>query len=309
MFLIDLKTLKTQAFRGINAFNVFKSFKNIEALTRLKASKLVRTKKYLKVYHTYIYNSKEHEASMSFDKNSCNAMGNAAMTTSIMGIICINFRTSGLRGNNHGRQSHGMTEQLRTCQRTRQRTWRTISAKHVVQSTLTLSPRPLSLTKKVRRDRTGLPSLQSQARGRFTSICFTNRVGSLKPRPRTGSPMDTLAHRVIVIHWAYQWVGLKLLAADNTTCHFASHPANGVQDPHLVCLVNPAGKALKLGFPSSSRPGRWRWSAGHTTSWSRSSLAHITRNKNTWQHIPAGANQACRYPKSGLQIQKVRPLQ
>ena len=43
-------------------------------------------------------------------------MGNAAMTTCIMGIICINFRTSGFRGNNHGRQSNGTTEQLRTSQ-------------------------------------------------------------------------------------------------------------------------------------------------------------------------------------------------
>ena len=53
---------------------------------------------------------------MSFDKNSCNAMGNAAMTTCIMGIICINFRTSGFMGNNHGRQSNGTTEQIRTSQ-------------------------------------------------------------------------------------------------------------------------------------------------------------------------------------------------
>ena len=253
-------------------------------------------------YNINQHKSKEHEEKRSFDKNSCNAMGNAAMTTCIMGIICINFRTSGFRGNNHGRQSHGTMEQLRTCQRTRQRIWRTQSAKHVVHEwsiiTLTLSPRPLSSTKTVRRDWTGLPSLQSQARGRvyFTSICFTNRVGSLKPHPRTGSPMDTLAHRVIVIHWAYQWVGLKLLAADNTTCHCASHPANGVQDLHLVCLVNPAGKALKLGFPSSSRPGRWRWSAGHTTSWSRSSLAHITRKKISLAAHSCGRRSSLQVP-------------
>ena len=46
----------------------------------------------------------------------CNAMVNAAMTTCIIGIICINFRTRGFRGNNHGRQSRGTTEQLRTSQ-------------------------------------------------------------------------------------------------------------------------------------------------------------------------------------------------
>ena len=112
--------------------------------------------------------------------------------------------------------------------------------------------------------------------------------------------MDTLAHRVIVIHWAYQWVGLKLLAVDNTTCHCASHPANGVQDLHLICLVNPAGKALKLGFPSSSRPGSWRWSAGHTTSWSRPSLAHITRQK-----ISLAAHSCGR--RSSLQVPEIWP--
>ena len=103
--------------------------------------------------------------------------------------------------------------------------------------------------------------------------------------------MDTLAHRVIVIHWAYQWVGLKLPGS----CHCASRPANGVQNAQdRLCLDNSAGKVVRLCW--NRCPSCWGFARDtqHHPTWqethnipTKQQNRRLTSSTGRWSTIPA----------------------